>query len=910
MTSKVERAFHYFKNHNYADSIHTFDDLIHENKLPIYYLNRAAAYFSLDLYRLCIKDCDAAIKLDSNLEKGYLLKGYAYQKIGKNNLALSTWKEGLKIYRDIDTFLELDRLVNGTHSNPQHKISTSSKNTPKATTIPSVFSKSKRPQEEPRTSPLTDENDRLEFTKPSKSVPKIDSETFEALASHTPGLQIQHGSGEPMVDKKIAYGFYQVNSGALQEGIKVFDELLIKHPTLVAAYLGRGTALALAGQLKEAAHDFSKAIECDPKCVDAYKRRGQTRAANGYESEAMSDFDTAIVMAPDSEAYLQRGLLHYRKKNYKRAVADFESAAKLDHHNDPTMWNHIGLCYNSMGDCQSSIEAHTKAISLRPNFKESIVNLGQAYKDWGKFDEAIRHFNKGLEMDPNYVHGLHLRGLAYFSVGRHIKAIEDLEKAIKLTHTPVVDTIIMCAVAKNGCGRLRDAIMDYDRALSLDPFNPCWYQKQIALWWHHRLDAPIDDINMDLDLEPQFKEFWCKRLNPRLLKSYKPQPAINTKIPDIKPTTTTDDLVLKKVLEYSYFFGRQLHQDAPGYMSNKRQQRMAGLAIVDIAQRLRDYWFNGNDKIVASKLSTSSKGDDKVFGWRTIFDVAVRWRQYSEPNDPVWWVDLLTPEQFAEGFGSHTPMITGQCNVVRYSPMFHLSFPIMKEELIKQKNLSEKLKQQVRDAKTCNDLYQIMKQDFWIVTPCYSIRTGKIMEGTRLTLQKSEPEGFEYSIRTPGTPPRWVDYDLEMKHIFDLLTKEVRKPDYDLDKVSELILTVTFFWYNFMPLSRGTAACGYIALIAMFLAIGIEITNMVPTNFLVDWQGILRPKAELFNAQIKPWLFPARTKTDMKEFESIPSLAKMFPTIRSIITALNLEYTGREPVQLGTVEQILSKQKM
>lgn len=39
--------------------------------------------------------------------------------------------------------------------------------------------------------------------------------------------------------------------------------------------------------------------------------------------------------------------------------------------------------------------------------------------------------------------------------------------------------------------------------------------------------------------------------------------------------------------------------------------------------------------------------------WNTVsnfelIDIGVKWRQYSEPNDPVWWVDLLSPEQFAE----------------------------------------------------------------------------------------------------------------------------------------------------------------------------------------------------------------------------------------------------------------------
>jgi hypothetical protein len=30
-----------------------------------------------------------------------------------------------------------------------------------------------------------------------------------------------------------------------------------------------------------------------------------------------------------------------------------------------------------------------------------------------------------------------------------------------------------------------------------------------------------------------------------------------------------------------------------------------------------------------------------VFGWRDWFDIAIRWRQYSEPMDVVYWLDRL-----------------------------------------------------------------------------------------------------------------------------------------------------------------------------------------------------------------------------------------------------------------------------
>jgi len=45
--------------------------------------------------------------------------------------------------------------------------------------------------------------------------------------------------------------------------------------------------------------------------------------------------------------------------------------------------------------------------------------------------------------------------------------------------------------------------------------------------------------------------------------------------------------------------------------------------------------------------------------WRDLLDIGVLWRQVSEPFDPVWWIDRLTRESFADGFGLQTPMVRG-----------------------------------------------------------------------------------------------------------------------------------------------------------------------------------------------------------------------------------------------------------
>lgn len=124
--------------------------------------------------------------------------------------------------------------------------------------------------------------------------------------------------------------------------------------------------------------------------------------------------------------------------------------------------------------------------------------------------------------------------------------------------------------------------------------------------------------------------------------------------------------------------------------------------------------------------------------WRDLFDIAVRWRQASEPFDPVWWIDRLTAESFAGGFGLQTPMVrditvttdatqhltaftlhpvveqvSGQAKVVRYYPMFERGFGMMRRLTAEQCPLTDDMREAVLSATTLEELYKIMKRDYW-----------------------------------------------------------------------------------------------------------------------------------------------------------------------------------------------------
>eukprot|EP00951_Prasinocladus_malaysianus_P042820 scaffold525755_cov33-Prasinocladus_malaysianus.AAC.1 len=69
-------------------------------------------------------------------------------------------------------------------------------------------------------------------------------------------------------------------------------------------------------------------------------------------------------------------------------------------------------------------------------------------------------------------------------------------------------------------------------------------------------------------------------------------------------------------------------------------------------------------------------------------------------------------------------------------------------------------------------MWHAIGTDSWIVVPISSTRDPSAMlEGTRLTLvrMQQQPDGYEFSIRTPVTPPRWAEFDKELDAAWEAL---------------------------------------------------------------------------------------------------------------------------------------------
>ncbi|KAL9378264.1 hypothetical protein Peur_029599 [Populus x canadensis] len=752
------------------------------------------------------------------------------------------------------------------------------------------------------------------------------------------------------VDFRLSRGIAQVNEGKYATAISIFDQILKEDPTYPEALIGRGTARAFKRELASAIADFSKAIESNPSAGEAWKRRGQARAALGESAEAINDLTKALEFEPNSADILhERGIVSYKFKDFDAAVEDLSACVKLDMDN-MSAYTYLGLALSSIGEYKKAEEAHLKAIQLDRNFLEAWAHLTQFYQDMANSTKALDCINQVLQINSRFAKAYHLRGLMLYGMGEHRKAIKDLSIGLSIENANI-ESLYLRASCYHAIGEYGEAVKDYDATLDLELDSMekfvlqclAFYQKEIALYTASKINSEFCWFDIDGDIDPLFKEYWCKRLHPKNVceKVYRQPPLRDSlkkgKLRKQDFATTKQKIAL---LAAADSIGQKIQYDCYGFLSNRRQHRMAGLAIIEIAQKVAKAWRSLQNEWKHSNKSTSKYGkrvrrrinipsqnrggagcstsspsetttsygvlEDRSSGrstmsWKDVYSMAVKWRQISEPCDPVVWVNKLS-EEFNSGFGSHTPMILGQAKVIRYYQNYERTFDvaktIMKDKLFvhnKSDNIIDLPKDKIQaiiDAKNCSDLYNVVGEDFWLATLCSSIAfEEKQLEGTRITLVKMGEGGFDFAIRTPCMPSRWDDFDAEMTMAWEAVCnaycgETYGSTDFDvLENVRDAILRMTYYWYNFMPLSRGSAVVGFTVLLGLLLAANMEFTGKIPKGIQVDWEAILNFDPNSFAESVKRWLYPSlKITTSWKDY---PDVASTLATTGSVVAALS-----------------------
>jgi tetratricopeptide (TPR) repeat protein len=206
---------------------------------------------------------------------------------------------------------------------------------------------------------------------------------------------------------------------------------------MIAALASQKTAVKTAsyGEGEKAAPktaSYRKSGSSAPKTAGAFLDRGILFYKRGDYETAIEDFTEVLKLNPDyAAAYFNRGVAYNDKKDYDRAIADYTQAIRLDPDLAPA-YNNRGAAYNDKKDYDRAIADFTQAIRLDPDLAPAYTGRGIAYVGKKDYDRAIADYTQAIRLDPDYAIAYSGRGAAYFFKGDYKRTRADFEKALQL----------------------------------------------------------------------------------------------------------------------------------------------------------------------------------------------------------------------------------------------------------------------------------------------------------------------------------------------------------------------------------------------------------------------------------------------------------------------------------------------
>ena len=752
-----------------------------------------------------------------------------------------------------------------------------------------------------------------------------------------------------------------VNAGRFAEAKVALSALADAHSgncggdggSLLGVLVTLGTCHSLAGELADGVKSFDQALALSPSCGEARLRRAQALSALGRLDEARADLDLMIHQAPPvmrGKLLEQRAALALMRRDHSAAAEDLRAAIGCGDAG-PNVWRSLAVALNSTGDYGAAVEAYERAFTASGGGDViSLAHLANLHKEYGDANAARKALARALAADSQCALARAHAAAVEHCAGCHVEAAAAAGRAADADAGGLYVRYIR-GVSLHALGDLAGAVAMYEDVLRVaaDPGHgpstappagverlperevaapvAAWYQRELAFWLVGVLDRPLAEYLPDTELEATLKTAVCRKGDPKLLvQAYTPRSVTPEALARCSGRVVASARhSLRPLLAAADALGGRLQYRCPGFMANARQQRQGGLAMLTVAQAARRAL---RDQRAAASVALWGK---EAVGWREMYGAAVRWRQISEPNDCVFWIDLLTPEAFKQGFGSHTPILTGQTRSARYYSQCARCLGIVKR-LARERGevraadesairLSPAQLERLERAGSVSAAFDAVGQTFWVVTPCGQMHTSAAsreapLDGLRLTVQRlpanddssSDARICEFSIRTPCMPRRWREYDQEMAAAWDSYVlagkAALNQAAADADARKRAVraaLRLAYYWYNMVPLSRGGSAVGLVTLHGLLLAAGCGAAVQPPPGVQVDWEAMLAPTLADFCRAVEPWLIPAALSVEDSEGggrgalgdgvdpEEMPVVAIAVSTAREALAALNCE---------------------
>jgi len=196
----------------------------------------------------------------------------------------------------------------------------------------------------------------------------------------------QPGEALAFCDKAIALNpkltFAHLNRGNALIGLARYEDALAAldqaaelEPTRADIWNDRGNALHKLARYDEALASYARAIEIDPLNDAAFMNQAATLKELKQHDAALASYDRAVSIGKRPiVAGIARAELLLLMKNVQEALATCTAVLKVEPNSVPGL-TLLGNCMASLGDADTALALHRRALALNPGYEAAISSM-------------------------------------------------------------------------------------------------------------------------------------------------------------------------------------------------------------------------------------------------------------------------------------------------------------------------------------------------------------------------------------------------------------------------------------------------------------------------------------------------------------------------------------------------------
>ncbi|KAI1315649.1 TOM (translocase of outer membrane) complex component [Mortierella claussenii] len=279
------------------------------------------------------------------------------------------------------------------------------------------------------------------------------------------------------------------------EAIRLYSQAIAFSPDAVF-YSNRAACYAVVGKFDKVIEDTTLALKINPNYVKALGRRAHAYENTGRHQEAMHDFTALCIL----DGFKNESFAQSMERNLKK-VADVKAKEILKTREER-------LPSKTFMSAYLDSFRKTDVPETKPEDEETgdaQFKLAEYYLAQREYQKAMEAYNKAIELDTTHMaKALNMRGTFTFLMGDGKKALLDFDKAIELDPNYVQTYIKRGSIFMEQADAAK-TFNEFETAISIDPEDPnIYYHRGQVFFITGEYESAAKDYVKSIELEPKF----------------------------------------------------------------------------------------------------------------------------------------------------------------------------------------------------------------------------------------------------------------------------------------------------------------------------------------------------------------------------------------------------------------------